>query len=103
MATKDNTLRQAELLAMLDSAIAITVATKILVADIRTNRYWYDNPKPIAGPGTRPVRDVWRASNAVAHFTLHQAFETHMKTILALGDRGCRTFTRRRSCTTGFA
>ena len=84
MIAKDNTLRQAELLAMLDSAIAFTVATKTLVADIRTRGYRHDDPKPIAGPGTRPVRDVWRASNAVAHFTLHQAFEAHMKTILAL-------------------
>lgn len=80
--------RQAELNAMLDSAIAFTEATRTLVADMRTKGYRHDDPTPIAGPGTRPMRDVWRASSAVAHFTLHQAFEAYMKYILAIeGNR----------------
>ena len=73
---------------MLDSAIAFTEATRTLVADMKARGYRHDDPNPIASPGTRPIQDVWRASSAVAHFMLQQAFEAYLKLILALqGER----------------
>ena len=76
--------RQVELNAMLDSAIAFMEATKTLVADMNMRGYRPHDPKPVAGPGTRSVGDVWRASSAVAHFNLHQALEAYMKLVIAL-------------------
>lgn len=81
--TKD--LRHIELNAMLDIAIAFTDATKTLVADMRAKGYDpYD--KRLIGPAKRPLDAAWRASSAVVHFTLHQAFETYLKFILALEE-----------------
>lgn len=78
-------LRHIELNAMLDIAIAFTDATKTLVADMRAKGYDPDDKRPI-GPANRPIDAAWRASSAVVHFTLHQAFETYLKFILALEE-----------------
>lgn len=82
--TIDKGLRHAELEAMQNTAIAFTVATKMLADDIRTRGYRHDDPTPVVGGGGRSSRDIWRASSAVAHFNLHQAFEAYIKLMLAL-------------------
>ena len=83
--SKGNALRHIELNAMLDIAIAFTDATRTLVADMRAKGYDPDDKRPI-GPARRPIDAVWRASSAVVHFTLHQAFKTYLKFILALEE-----------------
>lgn len=83
--SKAKDLRHIELNAMLDIAIAFTDATRTLVADMRAKGYNPDDKRPI-GPAGRPMDAAWRASSAVVHFTLHQAFETYLKFILALEE-----------------
>ena len=83
--SKAKALRHIELNAMLDIAIAFTDATRTLVADMRAKGYDPDDKRPM-GPAKRPMDAAWRASSAVVHFTLHQAFETYLKFILALED-----------------
>lgn len=78
-------LRHIELNAMLDIAIAFADATKSLVADMRAKAYSPDDKRPV-GPAKRPIDAAWRASSAVVHFTLHQAFETYLKFILGLEE-----------------
>lgn len=82
--TIDKGLRQAELNAMQNTAIAFTVATKMLAEDIRARGYRYNDATPVDGGGGRSHREIWRASSAVAHFNLHQSFETYLKFILAV-------------------
>ena len=81
--TVDKGLRHAELNAMQNTAIAFTVATKLLADDIRARGYRHNDPTPVDGGGGRSHRGIWRASSAVAHFNLHQSFEAYIKLILA--------------------
>ena len=82
--TIDKGLRHAELDAMQNTAIAFTVATKMLVGDIRARGYRHNDATAVEGGGGRSHRDIWRASSAVAHFNLHQSFEAYIKLILAV-------------------
>ena len=82
--TIDKGIRHAELNAMQNTAIAFTVATKMLADDIRARGYRHNDATPVDGGGGRSHRDIWRASSAVAHFNLHQSFEAYIKFILAV-------------------
>ena len=82
--TIDKGLRHAELNAMQNTAIAFTVATKMLAEDIRARGYRHNDATPVDGGGGRSHREIWRASSAVAHFNLHQSFEAYIKFILAV-------------------
>ncbi|MCY3883983.1 MAG: HEPN domain-containing protein [Gammaproteobacteria bacterium] len=73
-----------ELNMMLSIALAFRYSTESLEKEILSMDIAPEDHTPISGPNTRTKHEVWVAYKAVSHFTLHQAFESFVKYVLAV-------------------
>ena len=85
MPTPPDKSQLSELNAMLNIAMAFRHSTEALEKDIQRMGLKNGDMRPIDGrEGSRRAHELWVAYKSVAHFNLHQAYETFIKFILVL-------------------
>ena len=73
-----------ELNMMLSIALAFRYSTETLEKEVAAMDIAPSDLTRMGGPQSRTKHEVWVAYKAVSHFTLHQAFESFVKYILAV-------------------